>query len=232
MVHGDDKGLVLPPRVANVQVILIPAGAPKGDEKQGIVDRINELADKLRKAGIRAKTDLRTHQKPGWKYNHWEQKGVPIRLEVGPKDFQSGGCVLVRRDNAQKVFFKDASANDFTSQVSDVLEDIHTCMFNKAKAELTQHVRFVDNWSDFVQALKDKCLIQAPFCGGIECEEKIKARSAADSGGEAQEAGAPSMGAKSLCIPFKPLQELKPGMKCICSTEKDATCITMFGRSY
>ena len=83
-------------------------------------------------------------------------------------------------------------------------------MFEKAKAELTQHVRFVDNWADFVQALNDKCLIQAPFCGGKECEEKIKARSAADSGGEAQEAGAPSMGAKSLCIPFKPLQELKP----------------------
>merc|ERR1711881_369288 len=118
MVHGDDKGLVLPPNVAHVQVICIPAGAPKGDERQQILDRVEELNKKLNAKGIRSRTDVRTHVTPGWKYAHWEQKGVPIRLEVGPKDLASGGCVLVRRDNAKKVFVKDACAATFEQSVS------------------------------------------------------------------------------------------------------------------
>merc|ERR1711881_830869 len=91
MVHGDDKGLVLPPNVAHVQVICVPCGAPKTEtDRTAIKDRCSELNKKLLAAGVKSRTDLRDHHTPGWKYAHWEQKGVPIRLEVGPRDLASG----------------------------------------------------------------------------------------------------------------------------------------------
>jgi len=189
------------------------------------------LNKKLLAFGIKSKCDLRSHVTPGWKYAHWEQKGVPIRLEVGPKDLENGGCVLKRRVDDQKVFLKDCDSDNFASQVKDQLNDIHNTMLAKATKDLSSHVRFANTWEEFIQALNDGCLVQAPFCGDKDVEGDIKTRSAADTGGEAQEAGAPSMGAKSLCIPFEPLVPFEEGMKCI-GSGKPATCICMFGRSY
>ena len=114
-------------------------------------------------------------------YAHWEQKGVPIRLEVGPKDLENGGCVLKRRVDSQKVFMKDCDSADFASQVKDQLNDIHDVMFKKASDDLNSHVRFASTWPEFIQALNDGCLVQAPFCGDKDVEADIKTRSAADT---------------------------------------------------
>ena len=234
MIHGDDKGLVLPPRATQVQTIIVPCGATKTEEEaKAIRDRINEINDCLNNAGIKSKADLRDQYRPGWKFNHWEQKGVPIRIEIGPKDVQSGGCVLARRVDGEKITVNHVSMDNgaFQKLIKNQLNQIHDQMYAKAQADLDSHLRFADNWADFISALNDGCLVQVPFSGEIADEDEIKRRSAEDTGGEAKEAGAPSMGAKSLCIPFDPLRKLEPGMKCIISG-KPATQITMFGRSY
>merc|ERR1711976_432758 len=131
-------------------------------------------------------------------------------------------------------FMKDCDSADFASQVKDQLNDIHDVMFKKASDDLNSHVRFASTWPEFIQALNDGCLVQAPFCGDKDVEADIKTRSAADTGGEAQEAGAPSMGAKSLCIPFDPLVKFgTKGNKCVLpGCDKPAINNTMFGRSY
>jgi len=228
MVHGDDKGLVLPPKVAQVQVILVPCGKVS----DATTDRIKDLNKALLAAGVRSRTDLRDHYKPGWKFNHWEQKGVPIRLEVGPRDVESGGCVLVRRDTGEKIVVPNASDAGFAEQVQTILTTIQSDMFAKASQQMSDNIKFCDNWPALVEALKGGNLVQIPFCGDKECEGNIKTRSAADTGGEAAEAGAPSMGAKSLCFPFKPVREFEEGMMCIGCGECKAKAICMFGRSY
>jgi bifunctional glutamyl/prolyl-tRNA synthetase len=233
MVHGDDKGLVLPPNVAHVQVVLIPTGAPKTEEdREKIVNRINDINKKLLQAGIKSKTDLRDHVTPGWKYAHWEQKGVPLRLEVGPRDLESGGCILKRRVDDQKVKIDSCDDENFGSAIKAQLKDIHETMLAKSTKDLNTHLRHADTWKEFIAALNDQCLVQAPFCGDKDCETDIKDQSAIDTGGEALEAGAPSMGAKSLCIPFDPIKKHVAGTKCIKGCGEDAICNTMFGRSY
>jgi len=232
MVHGDDKGLVLPPRIACTQCILVPCGFKTDDDKVKIEAQLEKINKALLAADIRSEFDFRDNYKPGWKFNHWEQKGVPIRIEVGPRDMESNSCVLVRRDNGEKIPVKNVSLENgaFQKLIASQLEDIQGKLFEKASNDLSSHLRFADTWADFIKGLDDGCLVQIPFCGEKAWEEEIKKRSAADTGGEA-EVGAPSMGAKSLCIPFKPLVELSGDHKCIISGQK-ATMIAMFGRSY
>jgi bifunctional glutamyl/prolyl-tRNA synthetase len=237
MVHGDDKGLVLPPRIACTQAICVPCGFKSKDEQLAIENKLGQINQKLRSSDIRSDTDFRDNYKPGWKFAHWEQKGVPIRIEIGPKDLDNNSCVLVRRDTGDKInvsFDLSVDGKDpksLESIIANLLEEIQANMYKKASNDLNSHMRYADNWDDFIQGLKDGCLVQVPFCGEKSWEEEIKKRSAADTGGEAIEAGAPSMGAKSLCRPFKPLKELNSDMKCIISGQK-ATQVTMFGRSY
>ena len=143
MVHGDDKGLVLPPNVAHVQVVLIPTGAPKTEEdREKIVDRINAINKKLLQAGIKSKTDLRDHVTPGWKYAHWEQKGVPLRLEVGPRDLESGGCILKRRVDDQKVKIDSCDDESFGKAIKDQLQNIHETMLAKSTGRFSKNVIF------------------------------------------------------------------------------------------
>ncbi|XP_061876691.1 bifunctional glutamate/proline--tRNA ligase isoform X5 [Entelurus aequoreus] len=228
MVHGDNMGLVLPPRVACLQVVIIPCGISASlpeQDKEALMKQCSKYVTRLLAAGIRVKTDVRDNYSPGWKFNHWELKGVPIRLEVGPKDMQQRQCVAVRRDTGEKTTIPDAEVE---KKLTAMLEDIQTCLFKKASNDLHSHMVVADTMEQFQKDLDSGKIVQIPFCGGMECEDWIKKTTAKD---QDLEPGAPSMGAKSLCIPFSPLKTLQPGQMCV-SGKEAAQYYTMFGRSY
>uniref|UniRef100_A0A8C6XSV9 Bifunctional glutamate/proline--tRNA ligase n=1 Tax=Naja naja TaxID=35670 RepID=A0A8C6XSV9_NAJNA len=228
MIHGDNMGLMLPPRVACFQVVIIPCGITNSlleEEKEALLTKCNEYCKRLRKANIRVRTDLRENYSPGWKFNHWELKGVPVRLEVGPRDMKNHQFVAVRRDTGEKLSFSESEAVD---QLSHVLEEIHLNLYNRAAEDLKSHMVVANSMEEFQKELDSGKIVQIPFCGEIECEDWIKKATARD---QDLEPGAPSMGAKSLCIPFKPLCELQNGARCVCD-KNPAKFYTLFGRSY
>ncbi|KAM3625961.1 uncharacterized protein V6R79_020421 [Siganus canaliculatus] len=228
MVHGDNMGLVLPPRVACLQVVIIPCGVTASlpeQEKEALMAQCSKYLSRLLDAGVRVKTDLRDNYSPGWKFNHWELKGVPIRLEVGPKDMQQRQCVAVRRDTGEKMTIPEAEVE---KQLLNLLEDIQNNLYKKASDDLNKNMVAVDTMEQFQKELDQGKIVQIPFCGGIQCEEWIKKTTAKD---QDLEPGAPSMGAKSLCIPFSPLKPLQPGQMCV-SGKEAAQYYTLFGRSY
>jgi bifunctional glutamyl/prolyl-tRNA synthetase len=231
MVHADNQGLVLPPRVACTQVVIVPCGITvnsSDEERKKLDDSCRELEELLKKAGVRVEGDYRDNYSPGWKYNHWELKGVPIRIELGPKDLKSNQMVAVRRDTGEKLTIK---REDVVKKVPELLELIHKSMLDKATTDLNSHLKTTKNWTEFKEFLDQKNIIMAPFCGDIPCEEKIKAESAREETDGDQQA--PAMGAKSLCIPFDQPAEIQANDKCIhpvCS--KKPQFYTLFGRSY
>ncbi|KAJ6666893.1 hypothetical protein lerEdw1_018895 [Lerista edwardsae] len=228
MIHGDNMGLVLPPRVACVQVVIIPCGitnALSEEDREALVAKCNEYRKRLLSASIRARTDLRENYSPGWKFNHWELKGVPIRLEVGPRDMKNRQFVAVRRDTGEKHTFAE---NEAENHLRRILEEIHVNLYNRAADDLKSHMVVANTMENFQKELDSGKIVQIPFCGEIECEDWIKKTTARD---QDLEPGAPSMGAKGLCIPFKPLCELQNGAKCVCG-KNPAKFYTLFGRSY
>ncbi|XP_005879946.1 PREDICTED: bifunctional glutamate/proline--tRNA ligase isoform X3 [Myotis brandtii] len=228
MVHGDNMGLVLPPRVACVQVVVIPCGittALSEEDRDALIAKCNDYRRRLLSVNIRARADLRDNYSPGWKFNHWELKGVPIRLEVGPRDMKSCQFVAVRRDTGEKL---TVTENEAETKLQALLEDIHANLFRKASEDLKTHMVVANSMEDFQKLLDSGKIVQIPFCGEIDCEDWIKKTTARD---QDLEPGAPSMGAKSLCIPFKPLCELQPGARCVCG-KNPAKYYTLFGRSY
>nr|XP_060610231.1 bifunctional glutamate/proline--tRNA ligase isoform X6 [Anolis sagrei ordinatus] len=228
MIHGDNMGLVLPPRVACVQVVIIPCGITNTlseADKEALMTKCSEYRKTLLSANIRSRADLRDNYSPGWKFNHWELKGVPIRLEVGPRDMKSNQFVAVRRDTGEKMTFAE---NEAVDQLRRILEEIHTNLFNRAAEDLKSHMVVANTMEEFQKELDSGKIVQIPFCGEIECEDWIKKTTARD---QDLEPGAPSMGAKSLCIPFNPLRELQNGAKCVCG-KNPAKFYTLFGRSY
>ncbi|KAI5119372.1 hypothetical protein M0805_001048 [Coniferiporia weirii] len=229
MIHGDDQGLVLPPRVASVQVIVVPCGITARANKQEVYDRCDELAKTLKKAGIRAKADLRDGYTPGYKFNDWEQKGVPLRLEIGPADIQKKQTLSVRRDNGAKAPIPLA---DLDQALPVLLETIQSDMFERAKAMYQSRLKVITNWDDVVPTLDDKCVAVLPWCEVEACEDDIKERSGRTA--EPQDERAPSAGAKSLAIPFDQEQypKIVPGVTKCPACGKDAKRWTMFGRSY
>uniref|UniRef100_A0A8D3AHL6 Bifunctional glutamate/proline--tRNA ligase n=1 Tax=Scophthalmus maximus TaxID=52904 RepID=A0A8D3AHL6_SCOMX len=216
MVHGDNMGLVLPPRVACVQIVIIPCGITASLPEE-------EKEARLLAAGIRVKSDLRDNYSPGWKFNHWELKGVPIRLEVGPKDMQQRQCVAVRRDSGAKVTIPEAEV-----ETKLKLIEISVFVFVRASNDLKTHMVAAETMEQFQKELDQGKIVQIPFCGDIDCEDCIKKTTTKD---QDLEPGAPSMGAKSLCIPFSPLKTLQPGQACV-NCKQPAKYYTMFGRSY
>uniref|UniRef100_A0A8B9STD1 Bifunctional glutamate/proline--tRNA ligase n=1 Tax=Anas platyrhynchos TaxID=8839 RepID=A0A8B9STD1_ANAPL len=228
MIHGDNMGLVLPPRVACVQVVIIPCGITNSlseDDKEALLKKCNEYRKRLLGVNIRVRADLRDNYSPGWKFNHWELKGVPVRVEVGPRDMKSQQFVAVRRDTGQKLTLSEHEAED---KLKQILEEIHANLYNRASEDLKSHMVVANNMEDFQKELDSGKIVQIPFCGEIECEDWIKKTTARD---QDLEPGAPSMGAKSLCIPFQPLRELQSGAKCVCG-KNPAKFYTLFGRSY
>ncbi|RWS31611.1 bifunctional glutamate/proline--tRNA ligase-like protein [Leptotrombidium deliense] len=230
MVHSDDKGLVLPPRVAAIQVIIIPCGITvqtTDDEKRNLLSECQKLKHILIGSGIRADTDVSEHNSPGWKYNHWELKGVPIRIELGPKDLKSNQFVAVRRDNGVKSSHPLQKASD---EVHKMLADIHVSLFNNALKERDAKLVIATTWPQFIAKLDEKCIILAPFCGQIECEEYIKKNSAKE---DQTDASGPLMGAKSLCVPHDQPKRAIENEKCINpNCQHKPLSFTLFGRSY
>lgn len=231
MVHGDDRGIVLPPRVASIQVMIVPVGLKAGQSHDDLFTKCSEVKDVLNALGIRTQTDTREQYSPGWKFNHWELKGIPLRMEIGPRDIAAASTTCVRRDTGEKLVIPQVGIGP---ALAALLEKIQADMFLSAKAKADAGIVSVNDWSDFTPALNDKKLLLVPFCGSKECESKIKEDSSAAAGpvGETDET-TPSMGAKSLCIPFEHQREMRADEKCIhpnCCLS--AVCICMFGRSY
>ncbi|CAG8478454.1 2215_t:CDS:2 [Dentiscutata erythropus] len=231
MIHGDDKGLVLPPRVASIQVIVIPCGLTvktSEEEKKRVEEKINDVVKELNSVGIKAKSDLRDTYTPGYKFNHWELRGVPLRLEIGPRDLTNNQTLSVRRDNGVK---EPVPLDKLTTCVSDILNTIQKDMFERAKKVYDEHVKVIQKWDEFVPALDGKNFVLVPWCEQEHCEDKIKEKS---SRRQPEDDKAPSMGAKSLCIPFEQPTEpaIVPGeTKCI-SCDAFAKRYALFGRSY
>lgn len=232
MVHGDDKGLVLPPKVASVQVVIVPCGitAKTTDkERKEINDKCDELARTLKSAGVKAKADLRDGYTPGYKFNDWEQKGVPLRLEIGPQDIAKNQTLAVRRDTGKK---EPVSLDNILSVVPELLTTIQSEMFTSARDVYHSRLKEITKWEDIVPALDDKCVVVIPWCENEKCEDDIKERSARAV--EPTDERAPSAGAKSLCIPFDQSRwtPIEPGKTKCPACGGDAKRWTMFGRSY
>ncbi|XP_068653182.1 proline--tRNA ligase, cytoplasmic-like [Aristolochia californica] len=216
MVHGDDKGLVLPPKVASVQVIVIPVPY-KDANTQGIFDACSATVKILSEAGFHVEEDLRENYSPGWKYSHWEMKGVPLRIEIGPKDLANNQVRVVRRDNGAKM---DISMSNLVGEVANILSSIQQSMFDAAKQKRDACIEFfVRTWDEFMTALNKKKLILAPWCDEEEVEKDVKARTKGEMGA-----------AKTLCTPFDQ-SDLPEGTLCFASG-KPAKKWTYWGRSY
>ncbi len=180
MTHGDDNGLVLPPRVAPIQVIVIPVA----QHKEGVIEANQAVADRLKKAGFRVKMDD-SDQSPGWKFAEYEMKGVPLRLELGPKDMEKNQCVLVRRDSGGKSF---VSLDNLEETVAQMLDSIHDGMYAKAKKNLDEHCYPAFSLEEAKKLQEEQGgFIKTMWCGELACEMRMK-----------EEAGM-----TSRCIPFE-----------------------------
>lgn len=230
MTHSDDKGLVLPPRVACIQVIVTPCGitANTGEsDKAHLLDECKKLEDELSASGIKCKSDLRDHVSPGWKYNHWELKGVPIRIELGPKDLEKASLVAVRRDDGAKII---VARKEAVVKVKELLETIQSCLYSKAKKSMDESIVQSSEWQAFVDALDAKKMLLSPFCGKPDCEDAIKESTRRDV---ADGSSVTLMGAKSLCIPLVQPRNIESSDKCIYPKCNDKPqFFTLFGRSY
>lgn len=169
-VHGDDKGLVLPPKIAPTQIVIIPILFEKTKNK--ILKKANEIKNKLKKYSV--ELDDRDECTPGWKFNEWELKGIPIRIEIGPKDLAKNQVVLVRRDTNKK---ENVKIKALDKKIDSVIEDMHKNLYSKSKKLLESSIVEVKNWNQFLKAIKDKKMVLALFCGEISCEDLIKYKS-------------------------------------------------------
>jgi prolyl-tRNA synthetase len=172
MTHGDDAGLVLPPKVAPYQVVIVPIPPRKGDWNEAVLPRAREVAASLRGAGVRVHLDDRDTQQPGFKYADWEMRGVPLRLEIGPRDVESGQCVVVRRDTRQK---ESVPLAGLAARVDELLAAMQRDLLEKARAFLAANTRRVRTYDEFKQVMADtRGFLVAPWCGSAECEARIK----------------------------------------------------------
>jgi prolyl-tRNA synthetase len=209
MVHGDDKGLVMPPKVAPTQVVIVPIPF-KGLEAEAIAAKTKQIAETLKAKGISVILDDRQEYTPGWKFHQWELKGIPIRIELGPRDIKASQVVMVRRDTSQKTPVAEA---EILATVEKLLQDIQDNLLAKAKAILADKTTTVQSYDEFKQVLEAKGgFIKAAWCSSPECEAKIK-----------DETGA--------TIRIRPFQTDKPALGCIVCC-KEAPETAYWARSY
>ncbi len=175
MVHGDDRGLKLPPRVAPVQVVIVPIISKK--KRDEVLLRARELVETLRGLDFRVELDDREGYSPGWKFNQWEMKGVPLRLEIGPRDLENGGVTAVRRDTGEKTFLSD---KELTGHLPLLLQEIQDALFRQALEFRQQKTYRPVDYTEFKKILEEKRgFILAHWCGDSRCEEEIKAETKA-----------------------------------------------------
>ena len=205
MAHGDNRGLKLPPKAAPVQVVIVPVAM----HKEGVKEKAQELFDSL-KSKYRTEIDVRDHVSPGYKFNDWEMKGVPLRIEMGPRDIENGVCVFVRRDTSEKII---VNLDEVETKVQQILDDIHTNMFNVCKKRMDDKTTIAHNLDEFIANMeKEQGFIKTMWCGSEECELKIKELTAA----------------KSRCMPF---EQEHIDDKCVCCG-KPADKMVVWGRQY
>ena len=188
MVHGDDRGLVLPPKVAPTQVMVIPIA----QHKEGVLEEANKIYDKLKQHGIRVDIDDRENQSAGWKFNDCELQGIPCRIEIGPKDIEKNQVTICRRDTFEKF---TASIDDIAECIDKLLVEIHDVLLEKAAKRLNQENVVVSNMDELAQGVS-KGFVKAMWCEDERCEAKIKEET----------------GATIRCIPF---ENEKVGDKCV-----------------
>jgi prolyl-tRNA synthetase len=209
MLHGDDKGLVLPPKVAPTQVVIVPIPYKRADAEK-ITAKAKEVHERLQKEDIAIVSDDRPEYTPGWKFNEWELKGIPVRIEIGPKDVKLNQVTLFRRDCLTKTAVRD---EQIEIAVRGLLDEIQRNLFDKAKKLLEDSITTVDDYTEFKKTLQDKGgFIRASWCSDGGCEEKIK-----------NETGA--------TIRIVPLKKEEPFSNCVCC-EKPAKEVVYFARSY
>ena len=166
MVHGDERGLKMPPNVAPIQTVIIPIAS----KKEGVVEKCEEVKKLLEMADIRVKLD-NTNNTPGWKFNEYEMKGVPLRLEIGPRDIENGVATAVRRDTHEKV---QISLNNIKTEVENLLKDIQDNMYALAVENFNKSIVETDKYDEMVNAVNDKKVVLAYHCGCADCEDEIK----------------------------------------------------------
>jgi len=171
MTHSDDEGLVLPPRIAPLQVVIVPIF--KGEEQKALLDeKVHAMVASFKAAGIRVKYDDSDNQRPGWKFAEYELKGVPVRIAVGPRDLENNQVEIARRDTKEKT---TVSMDGITATVSQLLLDIQSNLFNRAKKYRDEHITKVDSLDDFISTLDTKAgFVSAHWDGTPETEDKIK----------------------------------------------------------
>lgn len=217
MTHSDENGLVLSPRIANFQIVIVPCGK-LSDELKKYIDSIKE---NLRP--FRVRVDYRDNITVGSKFYYWEIRGVPLRIEVGLRDAKENKIVVVPRNSLEK---KSIGIENIKEKIGSILDEMHNSLYEKAKEKLYASIIKVNSWEEFIKKLNENNMILMKWCNTSICEENIKEESNIKNDlGDVAVAGA-----KSLCIPFEFNNEKVDGkcMKC----EKDATCIALFGRCY
>ncbi len=205
MAHGDNRGLKLPPRVAPIQVVIVPIAA----HKEGVTEKAQEIYNELSE-GYRVKLDLRDNYSTGYKFNDWEMRGVPVRIEMGPRDLENGVCVLVRRDTLEK---QEVKLEDLSHELGLLLEDIQANMFEDCKKRMKEKTTTATTMEEFEKNMNEnQGFIKAMWCGDEACEDKIRELT----------------GAKSRCIPF---EQEHISDTCVCCGKK-ADKMVIWGRQY
>ena len=167
MAHGDARGLCLPPYVAPIQAVIVPIAAHKG----GVLEKAREIEAKLKAAGFRVKLDD-SEASPGWKFNEYEMKGVPVRIEIGPRDIENGVCMAVRRDNGEKT---SVALSELTSKVPELLDAVQKSLYEKAKANMEEHTYPAYSLEEAKKIQEEKGgFIKTMWCGELACEMKMK----------------------------------------------------------
>jgi len=172
MVHGDDQGLILPPRLAPHQVVIVPI-FKNDEEKQLVLGTARKIREHLIDAGVRVKVDEREGQSPGFKFNDWEMRGVPLRMEIGPKDVAKGSVVLARRDKPGKEGKSFVSQDGLPQAVQQALTEIQKALFDRALAFREAHTFEPADAAEFSQAV-EQGFARSRWCGNSQCEERIK----------------------------------------------------------
>lgn len=221
MTHGDNLGLVLPPRVAEYQVVVVPVGITvkmSEEDRKSLYQQVDAIAAVLEeatvwKAELRVHVDKRDYYSPGWKFAEWEQKGVPLRLEIGPGEIAGHFVSTARRDIPGKDGKGRIPITELGKEVPALLEQIQSDLYRRADEQFKSHVVKITNWDDFVPALNAKNVCLIPHCLTEECEDEIKKLSARKDEADdmPEDEKAPSMGAKSLCVPFEQPEGLVMG---------------------
>lgn len=205
MVHGDDSGLVLPPRIAPTQIMIIPIQ----QKKEGVLAKSEELKSQLIEAGFKVKVDD-SDKSPGWKFSEQEMRGIPMRLEIGPKDIENGQCVLVRRDTREK---RIVALEDVAAVAKEMLDQMQQDMYDRAEAYLNSHINEAVTYDEMKDVVANKPgFVKAMWCGDLECELKIKE----------------DTGASSRCMPF---EQKMISDTCVCCG-KPAKKLVYWGKAY